>query len=179
MGSSSLTRDQTWGPLHWEHGVLATGPPVSHLGGKSETLHFPVKELCSLTYLWREHFLFFKKLFIYLTWRLIALQHCSGFCHILTWIFHGCTRVLHPEHPSHLPPHPIHLGHPSAAAKRAPCIMHQTWTGNLFHIWYFTCFNAILLYHPTLALSHRVQKTVQYICVSFAVSHTGLLLLSF
>ena len=33
--------------------------------------------------------------------------------------------------------------------------------------------------HPTLSLSHRVQKTVLYICVSFAVSHTGLSLPSF
>ena len=29
------------------------------------------------------------------------------------------------------------------------------------------------------SLSHRVQKTVLYICVSFVVSHTGLLLPSF
>ena len=28
--------------------------------------------------------------------------------------------------------------------------------------------------HPTLALSHRVPETVLCICVSFAVSHTGL-----
>jgi len=34
-------------------------------------------------------------------------------------------------------------------------------------------FNAILPNHPTLSLSHRVQKTVLYICVSFAVLHTG------
>ena len=27
MGSSSLTRDQTAGPLHWQHGVLATTEP--------------------------------------------------------------------------------------------------------------------------------------------------------
>ena len=33
----------------------------------------------------------------------------------------------------------------------------------------FTCFNVILPYHPALTLSHRVQKTVQYICVSLAV----------
>ena len=77
------------------------------------------------------------------------------------------------EPPSHLPPDlimwviPVHQ-------PRAPCIMHQTWTGDLFHIWYFTCFNAILPYHPTLTLSHRVQKTLRYICVSFAVLHTGL-----
>ena len=62
---------------------------------------------------------------------------------------------------------------------QASCIMHWTWTGDLFHIWYFTYFNAILPNHPTLALSHRVQKPVLYICVSFAVSYTGLLLPSF
>ena len=62
---------------------------------------------------------------------------------------------------------------------QAPRLMHRTWTGDLFHIWYFTCFNAILPNHPTLTLFHRVQKTVQYIYVSFAVSHTGLSLPSF
>ena len=56
---------------------------------------------------------------------------------------------------------------------QASSIMHWTWTGNSFHIWYFTCFNAILPNHPTLSLCHRVQKTVLYICVFFAVSYTG------
>ena len=46
---------------------------------------------------------------------------------------------------------------------QASCIMYWTWTGNSFHIWYYTCFNAILPNHPTLSLSHRVQKTVLYI----------------
>ena len=45
------------------------------------------------------------------------------------------------------------------------CIMHWIWTGDSFHIWYYTCFNAILPIHPTLSLSHRVQKTVLYTCV--------------
>ena len=49
----------------------------------------------------------------------------------------------------------------------ASSIMHRTWTGNSFHIRYYTCFNAILPNYPTLSLSHRVQKTVLYICVSF------------
>ena len=38
------------------------------------------------------------------------------FCHTSTWIRHGCTCVPHPEHPSHLPPHTIPLGHPNAPA---------------------------------------------------------------
>ena len=56
------------------------------------------------------------------------------------------------------------------------CILHWTWTGNSFLIWYYTCFNDILPNHPP---HHRVQKTVLYICVSFAVLHTGLSLPSF
>ena len=62
---------------------------------------------------------------------------------------------------------------------RASWIMHRTCTGDSFHIWYYTCFSAILPNHPTLALSHRVQKTVLYICVFFAVLHTGSSLPSF
>ena len=38
------------------------------------------------------------------------------FCHTSPWIRHGCTRVPHPEPPSHLTPHTISLGHPSAPA---------------------------------------------------------------
>ena len=41
---------------------------------------------------------------------------------------------------------------------QAPCLMHWTWTGDSFHLWYYTCFNAIFPNHPTLTLSHRVQK---------------------
>ena len=53
----------------------------------------------------------------------------------------------------------------------APCLMHQTWTGNLFHLWQYTYFNDMLSNHPILTFSHRVQHSVIYICVSFAVSH--------
>ena len=38
------------------------------------------------------------------------------FCHTSTWTRHGCTHVPNPEPPSHLPPHTIPLGHPSAPA---------------------------------------------------------------
>ena len=58
-------------------------------------------------------------------------------------------------------------------------LVHRTWTGNSFHIWYYSCFNAILPNHPTLSFSHRVQKTVLHISVSFAVSYTRLSLPSF
>ena len=120
-----------------------------------------------------EHHLFsiywhLKKI-IYFNWRLITLQYCGGFCHILTWISHGCTCVSLSWTSLPIPSLevvPVHW-------LWVPCFMHWTWTGHLFHIWWYTCFNAVLSNHPTLAFSHRVQKSVLYICVSFAVSHIG------
>ena len=52
--------------------------------------------------------------FIFISWRLITLQYCSGFCHTLTWISHGFTCIPHPDPPSYLPLHPIPLGLPTA-----------------------------------------------------------------
>ena len=43
----------------------------------------------------------------FISWRLITLQYCSGFCHTLTWISHGFTCNPHPDPPSHLPLDPI------------------------------------------------------------------------
>ena len=75
---------------------------------------------------------FFKFLFFFISWRLITLQYCSGFCHTLKWISHGFTCVPHPDPPSHLPLHRIPLGLPSAPGL-STCLMHPTWAGDLFH----------------------------------------------
>ena len=56
--------------------------------------------------------------FIFISWSLITLQYCSGFCHTLTWISHGFTCIPHPDPPSHLSLHPIPLGLPSAPGLR-------------------------------------------------------------
>ena len=37
--------------------------------------------------------------FIFISWRLITLQYCSGFCHTLTWISHGFIYIPHPDPP--------------------------------------------------------------------------------
>ena len=122
--------------------------------------------------------LFFKFKFIYFHWRLINLQYCIGFAihqHESATGIHVFP-ILNPPPTSFPIPSlwviPVHQ-------PQASCILHRTWTGDSFNIWYFTCFSAILPNYPTLFLSHRVQKTVLYICVSFAVSHTGLSLPSF
>ena len=66
---------------------------------------------------------FFNFYFIFISWRLITLQYCSGFCHTLTWISHGFTCIPHPDPPSHLSLHPIPLGLPSAPGP-STCLMH-------------------------------------------------------
>ena len=121
---------------------------------------------------WKQSF-FKKYKFIYFNWRLITLQYCIGFA------IHQRESAMGVHMFSILNPSLTSLPVPSlwvipVHQPQASCIMHWTWTGDLFHIWYYTCFNAILPNHPTLSLSLWVQKTVLYICVSFAVSHTGL-----
>ena len=108
----------------------------------------------------------------------LTLQYCIGFAIYQNESATGIHvfPILNPS-PSSLPiPSlwvvPVHQ-------PQASSIVHRTWTGDSFHIWYYTYFNAILPIHPTLSLSHRVHKTVLYISVSFAVSYTGLLLPSF
>ena len=97
------------------------------------------------------------------------------FCHTSTCIRHGCTHVPHPEPPSHLPPHTIPLGHPSAPAPSFlyPAsnldrrfvsyvilymfsVVHgvaksRTWLSD-FTFTFHTCFNAILPNHSPLPL---------------------------
>ena len=102
-------------------------------------------------------------LFIFISWRLINLQYCSGFCHTLKWISHGFTCVPHPDPPSHLPLHTIPLGLPSAPGLSA-CLMHPTWAGDLFHP---TCFDAVLLKHPTLAFSQSPKVCSIHLCLFF------------
>ena len=119
-----------------------------------------------------------KYTFIYFNWRLITLQYCIGFAihrHESTTSVHMFP-ILNPP-PTSLPVPSLWVV--SVHQPQASSIIHWTWTGDSFHIWYYTSFNAILPNHPTLALSHRVQKTVLYISVSFAVLYTGLLLPSF
>ena len=48
---------------------------------------------------------------------------------------------------------------------RAPCLMHWTRTGDLFHIWYNTWFNAILSNHPTLAFSQSPNICSLHLCL--------------
>ena len=75
--------------------------------------------------------------FIFISWRLIALQYCSGFCHTLTWISHGFTCIPHPDPPSHslstqsLWVFPVH---------QVQALVSFKWDGDLFHPGMVICF---------------------------------------
>ena len=72
-----------------------------------------------------------------------TLQYCIGFAihqHASTMGVHVFP-ILNPPPTSLLIPSlwvfPVHQ-------PQASCILHRTWTGDSFLIWYYTCFNAIL-----------------------------------
>ena len=82
----------------------------------------------------------------------------------------------HPEPPSHLPPHRIPL-----ACLRAPALSARLHALNLHwssvsHV-VKHMFHAFLSNHPTLDFSHRVQKSIIYICGSFVALHIRLSLI--
>ena len=52
---------------------------------------------------------------------------------------------------------------------QASCILHWTWTGDSFLIWYYTCFNTILPNHPPT--SPTESKRLFYTSVSLLLSH--------
>ena len=145
---------------HWlsiyAHSWTRSGKRLSlmHIGHTPHLL-FPLSLLLGSPH---PVFLFFIFSFIYISWRLITLQYCSGFCHTLIWISHGFTCVPHPEPPSHVLPHPIPLVDPSEPAL-STCLIHQTWTGDLFHNWKYTCFNAVFLYCRSLYVPGHPRRT--------------------
>ena len=68
------------------------------------------------------------------------------------------------------PPHPIPLGCLRALALSALLHALNLHWSSILHMVIYT-FHAILSNHPTLAFSHRVQKSVLYICVSCCLAY--------
>ena len=94
----------------------------------------------------------------------LTLQYCIGFA-----IYQNESATGIPVFPI-LNPSPSSLPIPSlwvipVHQPQASSIVHRTWTGDSFHIWYYTCFNAILPSHPTLSLSQSPNDCSIHQCV--------------
>ena len=48
---------------------------------------------------------------------------------------------------------------------QASCILHRTWTGDSFLIWYYTCFNTILPSHHPLPLPQSPKDCSIHLCL--------------
>ena len=46
----------------------------------------------------------------------------------------------------------------------APCLMHRTWTGDLFHIWQYTCFN-VYQFLFTVLCSSSLGQSLRHPCL--------------
>ena len=113
-------------------------------------------------------FLIFLILFFYFT-------ILYWFCHTSTCIRHGCTRVPI-LNPSPSPYHPSRSSQCTSPKPPVSCI-----EPGLVICFLYDIIHVLMPFSQIIppSLSHRVQKTVLYICVSFAVSYTGLSLPSF
>ena len=95
---------------------------------------------------------------------LFTLQYCVGFdihqyasamgVHVFPILNHPPTSLPIPS----LWVIPVHQ-------PQASCILHRTWTGNSFLIWYYTCFNAILPNHPPLPLPQSPKDCSIHLCL--------------
>ena len=92
------------------------------------------------------------------------------FCHTSTCICHRCTRVPHPEPPSHLPPHTIPLGHPSAPA---PSILYHA----LKLDWRFVSYMILYMFqcHSPRINDFNTDRKLLF-CVSLEEGHDYFLL---
>ena len=102
-GSQRVGRDQSTeqSRSEWDHFKTRLLLPVIWINSVSTEKIKNKKNKTRLLFflMLLNNFIFFP--FIFISWRLITLQYCTGFCHTLTWISHGFTCIPHPDPPSH------------------------------------------------------------------------------
>ena len=112
--------------------------------------------------------------FIFISWRLITLQYCSGFCHTVTWISHGFTCVPHPDSPLPPPSLPDPSGSSQGASPKH--LSHASslgwWAVSPLIIYMFQCCS-LETSHPRL-LPQSPKVCSVYLCVLGDVAEDSL-----
>ena len=109
--------------------------------------------------------------FIFISWRIITLQYCSGFCHALTWISHGFTCVPHPHSPLP-PPSP---SHPSGCSQctSPEHLSHASnlgwWSVSPWIVYLFQCYSLRTSHPRLLPQSPRVCSV--HLCLFFSFAY--------
>ena len=101
-------------------------------------------------------------------WRLITLQYCSGFCHTLTGISHGCTCVPHAEPPLP-PPSPSHASG-SSQYTSPECLVSYIKPGLAIYFTYGNIHVSMLLSQiipplPSPTESNSLLDTETFLCL--------------
>ena len=116
---------------------------------------------------------FLKNLFIYFNWRLITLQYCGGFCHMLTWISHGyiCAPSWIPL-PAPSPSHSSVLSQCTGFERPVSCIK----PGLVIHFTYFTMFQCCSLKssHPRF-LPQSPKVCSLYLCLFCCLTYRAII----
>ena len=102
----------------------------------------------------------------------LTLQYCIGFAiyqHESTTGIHVFP-ILNSPPSSVLPPRTIPWVIP-VHQPQTTSIMNRAWTGDSFHICYYTCFNDILPNHPTLSLSQNPTDCSIHQCLFCCLVH--------
>ena len=100
------------------------------------------------------------------------------FCHTSTWIIHDCTCVPLDWIPTHLPPYLIPLGCPRTLTLSTQLhALNLHWSSLLHMAIYMFQWYSLKSSYPHLLL--RVQKSILYICLSFAALHIRMPIPSF
>ena len=116
---------------------------------------------------------FFFSLNFYFYFILLYNTVLVWFCHILTWIHHGCTCDPKHEPPSHIPPHNIPLGHSHTPAPSMlyPASDIDWWFDSYKIVYMFQCHSPKSSHPLPLPLSPKAHYThlCLFCCLTYRV----------
>ena len=110
---------------------------------------------------------FFK--FICISWRLITLQHCSGFCHTLTWISHELWSSFWSPLPPPSPSHPSGSSHCTSPEHLSHASNLGWWSVSPLIVYLFQYYS-LRTSHPCL-LPQRPEVCSVHLCLFFCFEY--------